>query len=67
MFFSETVGYISSGGYAHHVQKSMAMAYVATGHASAGTKLQVEILGEMCDAEVLGAPIYDANGANMRA
>ena len=63
----ETVGYISSGGYAHHVRKSMAMAYVSTEHTTPGTKLQVEILGEMCDAEVLGAPIYDANGANMRA
>ena len=35
--------------------------------ATPGTKLQVEILGEFYDAEVLGAPIYDANGANMRA
>ncbi|SLN27881.1 4-methylaminobutanoate oxidase (formaldehyde-forming) [Roseovarius albus] len=61
------VGYISSGGYAHHAGKSMAMAYVSSEHAEAGSKLQVEILGEMYDAEVLGAPIYDANGANMRA
>ena len=35
--------------------------------ADAGTKLQVEILGEMYDAQVLGIPIYDSNGANMRA
>ncbi|WP_120499767.1 FAD-dependent oxidoreductase [Roseovarius sp. EL26] len=61
------VGYISSGGYAHHAGKSMAMAYVNSDHAEAGSKLQIEILGEMYDAEVLGAPIYDANGANMRA
>jgi dimethylglycine dehydrogenase len=63
----EAVGYISSGGYAHHAKKSMAMGYVTAEHAAAGTKLQVEILGEFYDAEVLGAPIYDANGANMRA
>ena len=62
-----TVGYVSSGGYAHHVGRSMAMGYVGIDHAKAGTKLQVEILGELYDAEVLGAPIYDANGANMRA
>ena len=45
----------------------MAMGYVATEHAVPGASLQVEILGEMYDAEVLGGPIYDANGANMRA
>ncbi|MET1413409.1 FAD-dependent oxidoreductase [Roseibium sp. HPY-6] len=61
------VGYVSSGGFAHHVNRSMAMGYVATEHSTPGTALKVEILGEFFDAEVLGAPIYDANGANMRA
>ncbi len=60
------VGYISSGGYAHHVQESVAMGYVSTDHAGAGAELQVEILGQMYGATVQGAPLYDANGANMR-
>ncbi|WP_170351228.1 GcvT family protein [Ruegeria atlantica] len=60
------VGYVSSGGYAHRVGESMAMGYVAADHAAPGTILQVEILGAFYDATVLGAPIYDANGANMR-
>lgn len=63
----KAVGYVSSGGYAHRVQKSMAMGYVETEHARAGTILQVEILGEFYNAEVLGGPIYDPNGANMRS
>jgi dimethylglycine dehydrogenase len=63
----EAVGYITSGGYAHRVGKSMAMAYVGAGHAVPGSIVQVEILGEMHDAEVQGAPVYDANGANIRA
>ena len=63
----EAVGYVSSGGYAHRVGRSMAMGYVDATHAVPGSKLQVEILGEFYDAEVLGGPIYDANGANMRA
>jgi dimethylglycine dehydrogenase len=62
----EAIGYISSGGFAHHVGKSMAMGYVTIENAVAGTKLQVEILGELYNSEVLGNPIYDANGANMR-
>jgi glycine cleavage system aminomethyltransferase T len=60
------VGYISSGGYAHRVGRSMAMGYVTSENAAPGTALQVEILGEMYEAKVLGAPIYDPNGANMR-
>ncbi|MEP0942936.1 MAG: FAD-dependent oxidoreductase [Rhizobiaceae bacterium] len=63
----EAVGYISSGGFAHRVQKSMAMAYVATEYAKAGSQLQVEILGKFHDAEVQAGPAYDANGANMRS
>ena len=63
----KAVGYVSSGGYAHRVQKSMAMGYVQAEHASAYTKLQVEILGEFYQAEVLRDPIYDPNGANMRS
>ena len=63
----KAVGYVSSGGYAHRVQKSMAMGYVGTDHARAGIQLQVEILGKFYNAEVLGGPIYDSNGANMRS
>ena len=61
------VGYVSSGGYAHRVCRSMAMGYVTAEHAAPGTRLQVEILGEMYDAEVLGGPIYDANGSRMQS
>ena len=61
------VGYITSGGYAHHVGKSMAMAYVAAEHAAAGTVVKVEIMGEMYPAEVQGAPLYDPNGGRMRS
>ena len=61
------VGYVSSGGYAHHVGQSMAMGYVATEFAAPGTTLQVEILGRLYDAEVLSGPIYDANGVYMRS
>ena len=60
------VGYVSSGGYGHRAKKSMAMGYVKTDFAIPGTHLQVEILGKFYTAEILGAPIYDANGANMR-
>lgn len=63
----QAVGYISSGGFAHHVGKSMAMGYVASEHADAGATLEVEILGQMYPAEVQGAPLYDPNGGRMRS
>lgn len=63
----EAVGYISSGGYAHHVGQSMAMGYVQTAYAETGTTLDVEILGERYHAEVQGAPLYDPDGARMRS
>lgn len=62
----KAVGYVSSGGFAHHVGKSMAMGYVDAANSEPGNRLEVEILGQMYSAQILGAPIYDANGANMR-
>ena len=62
----EAVGYITSGGFAHHVGKSMAMAYVPSALASDGQALEVEILGELRAAKVQGAPVYDPSGDRMR-
>ncbi len=62
----EAVGYVCSGGYAHRVQRSMAMGYVSMEHAVAGSELEVEILGEMRKAQVLTGALYDPEGALMR-
>jgi len=61
------VGYISSGSYAHHIGKSMAMGYVSLEHANEGTQLEVEILGELYPAVVQGSPLYDPTGSRMRS
>lgn len=63
----KAVGYVSSGGYAHRVGKSVAMGYVPSELAKGGTQVEIEILGETYGAEIQAAPLYDANGANMRA
>ena len=63
----KAIGYISSGGYAHHVGKSMAMGYVETQHSKAGTQVEVEIIGDMYLAEIQGAPLYDPEGLRMRS
>jgi dimethylglycine dehydrogenase len=61
------IGYVSSGGFGHRSGKSMAMGYISADNATPGTALKVEILGKLYDAKVLGGPIYDPNGANMRS
>ncbi|MEE9265432.1 MAG: glycine cleavage T C-terminal barrel domain-containing protein, partial [Gammaproteobacteria bacterium] len=63
----EAIGYVSSGGYAHHVGKSVALGYVPTELAKAGTQVEVEIMGESYPAEILEKPLYDANGGRMRS
>jgi len=63
----ECVGYVTSGGYAHTIGRSMAMGYVPTGFAKADTSLEVEINGEMYAARVIGKPLYDPGGEKMRS
>ncbi len=63
----KAVGYVSSGGFAHHVGKSVAFGYVPTELAKAGAKVDVEINGERFPAEIQGAPLYDPNGGRMRS
>ena len=62
----EPIGYVSSGGYAHYVKKSVALGYVPTEHSKPGTNVHVEILGKMYNAEVQDTPLYDPDGKRMR-
>ena len=61
------IGYITSGGYAHHVKKSMALGYVPTELSEHDTTLEVEINGKLYPARVTEKPLYDANGGKMRS
>ncbi len=60
------VGYITSGGYAHHVKKSMAMGYVPCNLAKKNTELGVEINGNLYKSKVQSEPLYDPRGTKMR-
>jgi len=61
------IGYVTSGGYAHHIQKSMAMGYLPTKIAKKDTKLEIEINGKFCSATVINEPLYDPSGLKMRS
>jgi dimethylglycine dehydrogenase len=63
----QCVGYVTSGGYAHYVQKSMAMGYVPVNLAIDGNAVEVEINGEMYPARIVADPVYDPTGERMRS
>ncbi|TPI39696.1 FAD-dependent oxidoreductase [Mesorhizobium sp. B3-1-9] len=62
------VGWVTSGGYAHYVQKSMAQGYVPAALAedeSAGL-FEIEILGHRRPARINVEPPFDPSGEKMR-
>ncbi len=62
----QCVGHVTSGGYAHHVRCSMAMAYVLPAYSADGTELDVEINGDRFTARVVATALYDPTGSKMR-
>ncbi|MEM9732018.1 MAG: FAD-dependent oxidoreductase [Pseudomonadota bacterium] len=64
----EVIGWITSGGYGHFVEQSLATGYIPTDRlAEAKEKgLSVEIIGDMCAAEIQDTPPFDPEGKRMR-
>jgi dimethylglycine dehydrogenase len=63
----QVVGWVTSGGYGHSVQKSLALGYVNRDVAQHTEGFAVELLGERCAARRLSAPAFDPEGRRMRA
>ena len=63
------VGWVTSGGYGHHVEQSLAQGYIPAEHLPRARDegLRVEVIGEMCAATVQSEPPFDPDGARMRA
>jgi dimethylglycine dehydrogenase len=65
----KVIGWVTSGGFGHHVERSLAQGYVPKALASdtgAGS-FEIEILGERRKATIIAAPLFDPEGARMRA
>jgi len=62
------VGWVTSGGYAHYVQKSMAQGYVpaALAENESDGLFEVEILGRRRPARINVEPLVDPKGERMR-
>ncbi len=61
------VGWVTSGGYGHTVQKSIAMGYVEREVAGETSDFAVELIGEKRPAVRLTAAAVDPQGTRMRA
>jgi glycine cleavage system aminomethyltransferase T/glycine/D-amino acid oxidase-like deaminating enzyme len=62
-----TVGRVTSGGYGHTVERSIAYAYVPAEHAEPGQPVEVEIFGDWIAGEIAAEPLYDPDGSRVRA
>ena len=63
----EVVGWVTSGGYAHHAGLSMAQGYVPAALAEGSTNgFEVEILGERHTARLQAEPVFDPKAERMR-
>ena len=60
-------GFVTSGGYGHCAEKSLAMGYVKTALLGDGAAFEVHVLGDRRGASLLPAPAIDPAGERMRA
>jgi len=62
----KVVGWVTSGGYAHWADKSLAMGYVPRELAQEDSGFTIEIIGSRRAARPQRSPLFDPNGARMR-
>jgi dimethylglycine dehydrogenase len=59
-------GFCTSGGYSHHMGKSIAYALVPRAAVTQSLTAQIEILGQMHVAHRLTSPLFDPDGLRLR-
>jgi dimethylglycine dehydrogenase len=62
----KVVGFVTSGGYAHYVQKSVALGFVPTEMIEDGAEFKIEILGELRPATLVVEALLDPSASRMR-
>ena len=61
------LGQVTSGTYGYTVEKSLALGYIKTEHATPGTEVDIAILGQPHGARILHEPPFDPTGQRLRA
>ena len=63
----KSIGYITSGGFAHYVNKSIAYSYLDEEILKSNEKFQVEINGNFYNCSIIKEALYDPTGERMRS
>ena len=63
----KSIGYVTSGGFAHFVNKSVAFSYINTNELKSTNRIQVEINGDLFKCSIIKEPLYDPSGEKMRS
>ncbi len=61
----KVVGWVTSGGYAHYVDKSLAQGYIPK-ELVGNDEFEIELIGEMKKARINHEPLFDPKGERMR-
>jgi len=62
----QVVGMVTSGGYAHHMGKSVALGFVPVAMIAPGAAFEIEILGDLRPAALITEPLFDPKGERLR-
>lgn len=60
------VGHVTSGGYAHYAEKSVALGLVPVETIAEGAEFEIEILGDLRKATLFTEPLFDPKAERMR-
>ena len=67
MINGKSIGYVTSGGFAHYINKSIAFSYLDKNILNSDEKIQVEINGNFYNCSIIKEPLYDPSGKKMRS
>ncbi len=62
----EVVGWVTSGGYSHHSDVSVALGYVPAALADSTGRFEIEIVGDRREAQLVDGCLWDPDGERMR-
>ena len=63
----KVVGWVTSGGYAHHSEVSVAMGYIPAELADSPGHFEIEIVGTRRPAKLVQGCLWDPKGIRMRS
>ena len=66
-FDGNVVGYVTSGGFSHYSQKSIAFGFLPVELIAEGRRVEIEILGEMIPATSYSEPLFDPRNEYLRS